>query len=155
MSRPARPRSGIAWVIAGMVASIIAIEGWLDVGIVVLAFVLITLWAYPVRLAALLQRMLPFAAFSLITFTFGALGGAPRGPSAALEPMTAAAISRAGLAAAVLAPRGRCRFVGWALHGHRKHDGISSPAGAAHQEDRAGRDAAAPIVRGSRSAFSR
>ncbi|HLS91583.1 MAG TPA: energy-coupling factor transporter transmembrane component T [Limnochordia bacterium] len=99
MSRSARPRSGISWVIAGMVASIIAIEGWPDVGIVGLAFVLITLWAYPVRLLALLKRMLPFAVFAMITFTFGALGGVPRGPSVALEPMSQAALSRAGLAA--------------------------------------------------------
>lgn len=96
------PCAALPWVIVGMAASILSIEGWIEAGVVATAFVLITLWAYPVRPQALLKRIVPFAFFAMITLLFGSLGqGLPR-PAGDWDPASATALNRAALAAARL-----------------------------------------------------
>ena len=61
----------IAGVLIGMAASVLLIERWSDVGIAAARFALDRLRVYPIRLRALLARLVPFLVFAVITFAFG------------------------------------------------------------------------------------
>lgn len=74
MKVKARSTGTIGWTLAGMVGSIFALENWGDAVAAVVCFMLVALWARPVRPRALFARLIPFFVFAVITYVFGAMG---------------------------------------------------------------------------------
>lgn len=74
MTEPRGGDAAIGWTIAGMAATIALMEGWGDVAVAIIAYLVIVLWARPVRLRALLLRLVPFVVFAGMALAFGVLG---------------------------------------------------------------------------------